>query len=266
MATATQNSKQGTSTGSNDAPVIDLSKETSACRAILDTVGKSVTSITRATQDLAIHVVNVRESIVRSVKSKKTGKVVSLPDWGGRSPEYQEWYKNILVPMIEEVIPQDFRGTIRTRLQNQVQEQAHKRATPAAKAHLGMAAKSKAQTQADKREAAAKAANSTSPTANSERDTDEAFTVDSLIEAVKSAQVLESCQNLAAMSDTLARKIATPNGLDGMTASQRRNADTLVKQAINHLLTARAALDVKPTESKQSGRTRSTASPQQVAA
>lgn len=210
-------------------------KETAAAEAILKGIASGLVSITAETKKLAAIAVSIRGSIERSVTSKKTAKAVKVPDWTGYSPEYREWYRDTLVPLIDKIIPEDFRGTIKSRLQNQVQELAHKTATPAQKQHLGMKAQSKATTQAEKRQTAQNASN-----ASPARDSEEAFSPDDLVKFTKTAKVEEVCQHLAAMSEALAARVRA-NGFEVSKAEAGRS-EKLVGQALSHLMTGRATL------------------------
>lgn len=220
-----------------ETPKYDLTDATAKADAELQKIGTTVVSITAGVASLAGIVVGVRKMIERSITSKKTGKAVTVPDWDGRSPEYRDWYRDILTPLIDKRIPEDFRGTIRTRLQNQVQEQAHKAATPAQKAHLGMAPKSKATTQQEKRQAAKTGANASS----APRDTDEAFSVDSLVAFAKEGPAEEVAQTIAAMCEAFAGRVRKSD-FDMPKAGAKRSSDFL-KQSLSHLMTTRAGLD-----------------------
>lgn len=225
-----------TTTSEKELTVAEMfAEQTAAADSELEKIGKTVISITEGVRSLAKIVVGVRSSISRRVTSKKTQKTVTVPDWDGRSPEYREWYRDILTPLIESRIPEDFRGTIRTRLQNQVQEQAHKAATPAQKAHLGMAAKSKATNQAEKNASNKKAAD-----AKQDRPSEEVFSTDALVARSKDAKVKDVAQDIAAMANTLATRVRA-NGFE-VSKAEAKDAEKLLGQSMQRLMEARATL------------------------
>lgn len=209
--------------------------QTKAVALLLVNVGTMLVSVTDGAKAIAAEVVAVRMSIEREVTSKKTGKTVTVPDLDGRSPAYREWYKDVFGALIEEHIPETYRGTIRTSVQNHVQALVKTESTPAQRAHLGIAATNKSEKQFAKR-TAAKAQTTT------DRATDERFDVDSLTDYVKdeTTSIVDAAQSIAAMSETLARRtLAT---VETMSKSDRKNAEKLISQAMQHLLTAGGAI------------------------
>lgn len=207
--------------------------------SILTHLGSTVTSITADVQKLAVVVVEVRESISRSITSKRTAKAVTVPDWDGRSPEYREWFNDTLLPLIEQRIPAEYLGTIRTRLQNQVQEEWKRKATPAQLAHLGLSKVSKAKTAAAK---------TTAAKVGTERPSDESFTTDGLVAHVKDTPIADAAQSIAAMCETLSKRVTANKG--EMTKAQRDKTATLLGQALQYLMSARSNLMPATTPAK----------------
>lgn len=213
-----------------------LAAETKNAEAIIKDIGAGVVSITARVKDLAEVVVNVRAHIPRSITSKKTQKAVTVMDWDGRSPEYKEWYREVLQKMIEEHIPTEFRGTVRTRLQNQVQERMHKVAPASQKAHLGLSAQSKATTQEAKRQAA-----KTAPKP-SERESQEVLPGDDIVATFESIPLPDACQYLAAIASALAKRTGSAGWSDGLSRADLARCEKLLKQSFQSLMTTRGTV------------------------
>lgn len=246
MATATQ--KNETTPGTVSTMLANATKE---AEAIIKDIGAGVVSITARVKDLAVVVVATRGNIERSVTSKKTGKAVTVKDWDGRSPEYREWFKDTLIPLIEEHIPQEFRGTVRSRLQNQVQEQVHKTAPAAQKAHLGMSSQSKATTQEAKR-AAAKTAPAPA------RESQEVMPSDGIVASINQSSLVDACEMFAAAAAALATRTGKDGWSQGMSKGERKRCADLLRQALAHGMTARGTLAAS-VEERETTRTRTAA-------
>src|SRR6266487_3966978 len=94
---------------------------TAKAREAVVALGEGVLSLTKLRIAVAVVIVDVRESIHVPRKSLynlkkgatkdertqylKSAKLVTLPDWDGRSVVYRDWYNNTLIPMIEEHVP-----------------------------------------------------------------------------------------------------------------------------------------------------------------
>jgi len=212
--------------------------ETSKIREHLSAVAQSVVSITDAVKSIAGVICDVRGSIEREMTSAKSGKLVTVPDWTGRTDRYRTWFRDTFQPLVEELIPADFQATIRSRVQNQVQEEAHRRATPTQKAHLGMSARSKAQNQETKR-AQQKTA------AADGRQSDEEFSTDALVARVKDSDSFRDvAQDIAAMARAYRQKTANVD----MSKGDRDATDKLLRQALSDLMQARVNIGAVQTK------------------
>lgn len=206
---------------------------TNTIRGLLADAGKHVLGVEAAINGCVSAIVTLRAGTTRKVLSKKTSKTVEVFDWDGRSPEYREWKKDVLDPMIEELIPVEFRGTIKTKLQNRVQAEVKKTATVAQLDHLGIQKVSKTQKQTQKRND------------QQQRASESAFDVDSLTAYIGASEIGENKHTLAdAAMETAAiceaLKFRVTSEFEDQSPADRKATAKLIRQGMDHLMAAGA--------------------------